>query len=93
MANHSLWCGKSGERIAWHSAQCGELHSTAAAASLGPSKEIRFLLLGTDRRPADVYLPYWSGGRDTAWDVTVTRAAITPHPGLHLASSRFAAKN
>ena len=48
------------------------LYSTAAAASLGPAKEVRFLLPGTDRRPADVFLPYWSGGRDTAWDVTVT---------------------
>ena len=48
------------------------LNSTAAAASLGPAKEVRFLLPGSDRRPANVFLPYWSGGRDTAWDVTVT---------------------
>ena len=98
MADHSLCCGNNGERIARHNALRDALHSTAAAASLGPSKEVRFLLPGTDRRPADVYLPYWLGGRDTAWDVTVTHplqgatvasAAITPG---HAAAEAYARK-
>ena len=43
------------------------------AAGLGPVKEGRFLLPGQDRRPADVLLPYWNGGKDAALDVTVAR--------------------
>ena len=42
------------------------------SAALGPTREGRFLLPGTDRRPADVFIPQWTGGRDTALDVTVT---------------------
>ena len=37
-------------------------------------REGRFLLPGTDRRPADVLVPNWVGGKDAAMDVTV----ITP---------------
>ena len=70
--DHALCCGNVGERIARHNALRDALHSTTVAASLGPSKEVRFLHPGSHRRPADVFLPYWSGGRDTAWDVTVT---------------------
>ena len=95
LGDHALCCGNEGERIARHNALRDALHSTAAAASLGPSKEVRFLLPGNDRRPADVFLPYWSGGRDTAWDVTVTHplqratvAKATTTPG-HAASEAF----
>ena len=41
------------------------------SAGLAPTKEGRFLLPGDDRRPADVFIPYWAGGRDAALDVTV----------------------
>ena len=47
------------------------MFATAAAAALGPVREERALLPGTEKRPADVFLPNWSGGRDTALDVTV----------------------
>ena len=72
--DHTLCCGNDGDRIARHNALRDAHHSTAVAASLGPSKEVWFLLPGSYRRPADNFLPYWSGGRDTAWDVTVTHA-------------------
>ena len=88
-------CGNEGERIARHNALHHALHSNAAAGSLGPSKEFRFLLPGNDRRPADVFLPYWSGDRDTAWEVTVTHplqratvAKVATTPG-HAASEAF----
>ena len=45
------------------------LHSTSTAASLAPSREVRFW---SDRRPADIFLPYWSGRRFTAWDAAST---------------------
>jgi len=41
---------------------------------LGPVKEGRFLLPGNDRRPADVLIRNWVGGKDAALDVTV----VTP---------------
>ena len=35
-------------------------------------KEGRALLPGTDKRPADIFIPHWAGGLDAALDVTVT---------------------
>ena len=70
---------------------------TASNAALGPVKEGRFLLPGADRRPADVLIPNWTGGQDTALDVTVTsslqdatvdREAIEPGYALNLAHDR-----
>ena len=97
LGDHALCCANEGERIARHNALRDALYSIAAAASLGPAKEVRFLLPGSDRRPADVFLPYWTGGRDTAWDVTVThplqaatvaRAASCPGHAAKEAHSR-----
>ena len=42
------------------------------SAALGPTREGRFLIPGNDRRPADLLIPHWTGGRDSALDVTVT---------------------
>ena len=50
------------------------LFDTAVAAGLGPVREGRFLLPGNDRRPADVLIRNWVGGKDAALDVTV----VTP---------------
>ena len=47
------------------------LFSTAQAAGLAPKKEVRALLPGTDLRPADILIPRWTAGRDTALNVTV----------------------
>ena len=52
-------------------------YETAVAAGLVPFKEGRFLLPGTDRRPADVLVPHWTGGKDAALDVTI----VTPIQG------------
>ena len=67
------------------------------AAGLAPTKEGRFLLPGADRRPADVFIPHWAGGRDAALDVTVVNplqeatvagAATTPGYALTYAYDR-----
>ena len=80
-----------------HNALRDALYSTAVAASLGPSREGRFLLPGDDRRPADVLIPHWTGGQDTAWDVTVIHplqaatvagAAASPGHALEVAVKR-----
>ena len=69
--DHALSCGHWGERITRHNSIRDQVHSMAATAMLNPVKEGRFILPGCDRRPADVYLPNWAAGRDTALDITV----------------------
>ena len=45
-------------------------------------KEGRFLLPGNDRRPADVLVPHWVGGKDAALDITVVEESFGGwHPG------------
>ena len=60
-------------------------------------KESKHLLQGSSRKPADILLPFWTGGKDTAWDVTVVhplqfsmvaRAATTPGHGAQEAYAR-----
>ena len=91
MGDHGMVCGTGGERIARHNALRDALHATAAAAGLAPQKEGRALLPGNDRRPADILLPGWAGGRDAALDVMVvhplqdaTRARAAAEPGYAL---------
>ena len=69
--DHAMSSGTGGERIARHNHLRDALYEMAVSAGLAPTKEGRFLLPGDDRRPADVFIPYWAGGRDTALDVTV----------------------
>ena len=69
--DHAISCGTEGERIARHNHLRDTLYHTCASAALAPTKEGRALLPGTNARPADVFLPHWSSGKDTAWDVTV----------------------
>ena len=95
--DHALCCGHQGERIARHNHLRDAIFDIAVAAALGPTKEGRFLLPGADRRPADVFIPTWAGGRDAALDVTVinplqaatvARAATTPGSALTYAYDR-----
>jgi hypothetical protein len=97
LGDHALCCGSAGERVSRHNALRDALYNTAVAASLGPSREGRFLLPGDDRRPADVLGPHWTGGLDTAWDVTVIHplqaatvagAAASPGHALEVAVQR-----
>ena len=97
LGDHALCCGSAGERLSRHNALRDALYSTAVSASLGPSREGRFLLPDDDRRPADVMIPHWTGGLDTAWDVTVIHplqaatvagAATSPGHALEVAVSR-----
>ena len=69
--NHAMCCGSGGERIARHNHLRDHLHATAVAAGVGPAREVRFLIPGSDSRPADVLLPHRIGGKDAALDVTV----------------------
>ena len=89
--DHAISCGSEGERIARHNQLRDVLYQTAVSASLAPTKEDRALLPGTDARPADVFIPCWTHGKDTALDITVVnplqdalvrRAATTPGHAL-----------
>ena len=73
LGDHAMCCGAGGERISRHNSLRDAVYETVAAG-LGPVREGRFLLPGTDRRPADVLVPNWAGGKDAAMDVTT----ITP---------------
>ena len=61
----------SRERIARHNQLRDAIFQVAQTANLAPLKETRALLPSTDSRPADVLIPRFSSGRDTAYDVTV----------------------
>ena len=97
LGDHAMCCGFGGERISRHNHLRDALHETAVAAGLGPVKEGRALLPGDDRRPADILVPNWAGGRDAAMDVTVVtplqaatvaEAAVTPGYALNFAYQR-----
>ena len=45
--------------------------AVVASCNLAPRKEQNALLPGTNAGPADVLIPHWTGGQDTALDVTV----------------------
>ena len=80
-----------------HNALCDALDNTAVNASLGPSREGKFLFTGDDRQPADVLVPHWTRELDTAWyltvinplqAITVAGAAASPAHALEVAVQR-----
>jgi hypothetical protein len=75
--DHAIVCGSHGERIARHNQLRDAIYQVAASSNLAPRKEENALLPGTSARPADVLIPHWTGGRDTALDVTVVSPLLT----------------
>ena len=71
-----MYCvsGYHGERISRHNHLRDALFNTAVQACLGPSREDKALIPGSDNRPADLLITYWSDGKDAAMGVTV----VTP---------------
>jgi hypothetical protein len=97
LGDHAMCCSSNGERISRHNILRDAIYTVAQSAALGPSKEGRFLLPGTDRRPADILIPHWAGGKDAALDVTVinplqiatvAEAAVRPGSALTVAFNR-----
>ena len=100
--DHAISCGYEGERIARHDHLRNALYNTCSQACLGPTREVRDLVVGTDARPADLFLPNWSGGQDTALDITVVnplqvamvqQAAVTPGFALSKSYNRKVAES
>ena len=71
LGDHAISCGNQGERIARHDSLRDAIHVVTQTACLGATREDRSLLPDTEARPADVLIPHWTGGRDTALDMTV----------------------
>ena len=69
--DHAISCGSDGERIARHNTLRNALYSTARTGCLAPVNEASALIPVSRSRPADVLLPNWTAGKDTALDVTV----------------------
>ena len=59
------------DRIFWHNSLRDAVFSAAQTAALAPRKEVPSLILGSQNRPADVFLPCWKGGRPAVLDITV----------------------
>lgn len=57
MGDHAVGCGGNGDRIFRHDAI--------------RRREVPSIIPYSSSRPADIYLPFWSGGRPAAMDVTV----------------------
>jgi len=98
MGDHAISCGSEGERISRHNHLRDHLYNTCVSAALGPSKEERAIIPGSDARPADVLIPNWISGKAVALDVTVVnplQAALVSQaaaqPG-HALVSRFREK-
>ena len=77
--DHAVSCGWGGERISRYNLIRDILFNTCSAAALGPAREDRALLPGTEAKPADILLPGWSGGKDTALDITVVNPLHTAY--------------
>ena len=95
--DHEISC-EGGEKIFRHNAIRDALFNTCTQTCLAPSREDRALLPGADARPADLYIPAWTGGKDTALDITVVnplqvamvqQAAVTPGHALVKAHERL----
>ena len=71
MGDHAISCAIGGERISKHNHVRDAIFKAAVEAGLGPVREPDGLLPGSDDRPADVLIPIWTEGRDTALDITV----------------------
>ena len=69
--DHSVGCGFQSERNSRHNSLRDALFQTAQQAVLSPRREELFLIPGGLQRPADVFIPNWTAGCDTALDVTV----------------------
>ena len=100
--DHAISCGYKGELIARHDHLRNALYNTCSQACLGPTREVRDLVAESDARPADLFLPNWSGGQDTALDITVVnplqvamaqQAAATPDYALGKSFDRKLAKH
>ncbi len=100
--DHQVGCGRNRDRIARHNAVHDAIHAVSQSAALASFKETPGLLPGSQARPGDIFIPCWSLGRPTAFDVlvisllqelTIAQAAQTPSHALQVGVQRKLAAN
>jgi len=69
--DHCVICRK-GTLHGRHNAIVSTLHHLAQQGAFAPQKEPPYLINNSEARPADVYIPVWTGGQPVAIDVSVT---------------------
>lgn len=69
--DHCVICRK-GTLHGRHNAIVSTLQHLAQQGALAPQKEPPYLINNSEARPADVYIPVWTGGQPVAIDVSVT---------------------
>jgi hypothetical protein len=70
--HHAVVCACSGDRIKRHNAVRDCFFEGCRAAAWGPIKEMPFLFSGSSERPADIFIPNYSVGRNLVVDTAVT---------------------
>ena len=70
--HHACVCPVKGDRIKRHNNLRDILFEFCSAAAWGPVKEKLFLFPGSSERPADIFIPNYSGGKNLFLDVAIT---------------------
>ena len=70
--HHACVCPVKGDRIKRHNIIRDILYEFCSAAAWGPVREKLFLFPGSSERPADVFIPNYSGGKNLFLDVAIT---------------------
>ena len=92
-------CGENGDHIARHNNVCDIIYAAAQSAALAPSRETLGLVPGSQARPDNIFLPCWSLGHPSAFDVLIISplqeltAAKTPGHALKVGVQRKLTNN
>ena len=70
--HHAAVCSVSGDRVKRHNALRDCFHEFCSNAAWGPVKEKPFLLPFSSERPADIFVPNFSGGKGLVVDFACT---------------------
>ena len=70
--HHSSVCPVSGDRIRRHNILRHILYDFCSLAAWGPTKQVHHIFTSSSERPADIFVPNFSLGKDLVRDVAVT---------------------
>ena len=70
--HHASVCPVSGDRIRRHNILRDILYDFCSLAAWGPTKEVPHIFPSSSERPADIFVPNFSLGKDLVLDVAVT---------------------
>ena len=70
--HHASVCLVFGDRIRRHNILRDILHDFCSLAVWGPTKEVPHIFPSSSERPADIFVPNFSLGKDLVLDVAVT---------------------